>query len=286
MLIDWFTVIAQIINFLVLIALLKRFLYGRIIKAMNQREEKIASRLEEAEKERKEAEREAETHRKKNEELDEKRDEMLSQAKEEVEVKRKELMKRARDEVDHIQARWREAIQREKDSFLQDLRERAGKQVYTIARRALADLANVNLEQRMIDIFIERIVELDEKKQKAILESIEKGDHGVVINSAFEVPTNAQQRITRAVKEHIDGGINVEYRTSSEMILGIELKTRGHKIAWSVNNYLDSLEESISQALTVETTEAEQDQKPRLNKPKKQKRQRGKRKNGQREKES
>ena len=123
MLIDWFTVIAQIINFLVLIALLKRFLYDRIIKAMDQREEKIASRLAEAERNRKEAEQEAEAYQKKNRELDEKRQEMLSQAKEEVEVKRKELMKKARDEVDQVQARWREAIQREKDSFLQDLRE-------------------------------------------------------------------------------------------------------------------------------------------------------------------
>ena len=35
---DWFTVIAQIINFLILVALLKRFLYGPIIRAMERRE--------------------------------------------------------------------------------------------------------------------------------------------------------------------------------------------------------------------------------------------------------
>jgi F-type H+-transporting ATPase subunit b len=276
-LIDWFTVVAQIINFLILIALLKRFLYGRIIKAMNKREEKIASQLEEAEKTRKEAEREAEAHRKKTRELDEKRQEMLSHAKQEVEVKRKELMKKARDEVDLIQARWREAVQREKDSFLRDLRQRAGKQVYAIARRALADLANADLEHRMIEVFIERIVELDEKKQRALAESIRSADHEVIINSAFEIPTNAQRRITKNVKNHIDDGIDVQYRTSSDMILGIELKTRGHKIAWSVDNYLDSLQERISQALSGEIAEAKQGQKPRLNKSKKQKRQRGKR---------
>ena len=66
MLIDWFTVIAQIINFLVLVALLKRFLYGRIIKAMDQREEKIAFRLADAERKRNEAEQEAQAYRKKN----------------------------------------------------------------------------------------------------------------------------------------------------------------------------------------------------------------------------
>lgn len=262
MLIDWFTVIAQIINFLLLVALLKRFLYGRIIKAMDQREEKIAFRLADAERKRNEAEREAQAYRKKNQELDEKRQEMLSKVEGEVEGKRKELMKRARDEVDQVKARWREAVQREKDSFLQDLRQRAGRQVYTIARRTLADLANVDLEQRMTDIFIERIVNLDKGKRKAIVESIKKPDHEVVINSAFEVPTNAQQRITKAVKKTIDNGIDVQYRTSSDMILGIELKTRGHKIAWSIDNYLASLEEKIFQALSGERTETAHDQKP------------------------
>jgi F-type H+-transporting ATPase subunit b len=182
MLIDWFTVAAQIVNFLVLVALLKRFLYGRIITAMDQREEKIASQLEEAAKKKKEAEQEAETYRRTNRELDEKREEMLFQVKEEVDLKRKELMKKAHDEVDVIEARWREAVQREKDSFLQDLRQRTGKQVYTIARRALTDLANAHLEQRMVEAFVDRIAKLDEKKQKAILASIQRGDHGVVIN--------------------------------------------------------------------------------------------------------
>lgn len=59
MLIDWFTVVAQIINFLILVFLLKHFLYGRIINAMDQREARITSRLEEAETQRKEAENEA-----------------------------------------------------------------------------------------------------------------------------------------------------------------------------------------------------------------------------------
>ncbi len=45
---DWFTVVAQIINFLILVALLKRFLYGPIIRAMDRREAEIASRMDAA----------------------------------------------------------------------------------------------------------------------------------------------------------------------------------------------------------------------------------------------
>ena len=79
MLIDWFTVAAQIINFLILVALLKHFLYGRIINAMDQREARITSRLEEAERKKSEAEDEAAAYSRKSQEFDLQREEMISQ---------------------------------------------------------------------------------------------------------------------------------------------------------------------------------------------------------------
>ena len=47
--IDWFVFFAQIVNFLILLFLLKKFLYGRIINAMDAREAKIAAIFAEAE---------------------------------------------------------------------------------------------------------------------------------------------------------------------------------------------------------------------------------------------
>ncbi|MDT8272548.1 MAG: F0F1 ATP synthase subunit B, partial [Desulfomonilia bacterium] len=48
--IDLFTWGAQIVNFLILVALLRHFLYGRIVHAIDTRQEKIASRWDEAER--------------------------------------------------------------------------------------------------------------------------------------------------------------------------------------------------------------------------------------------
>ena len=251
--IDWFTVIAQVVNFLILIFLLKRFLYKPIVDAMNRREEKIASDLESAEKKRKEAEREVETYRGMKLELEEKREEMLSQARKEAEAHRKELKEKVRGEVDRVQARWLDAIEREKEAFLQDLRRRADRQVYSIARRVLADLADTEVERRMVDVFIERIPSLEEGKKKTIEEAMGKGDRKAVVSSVFEIPAGARQRITRALRKHIGDGIDVDFRTSPGMIAGIELKVRGYKIAWSVDDYLESLESDIVEALEQET---------------------------------
>ena len=43
--VDWITVSAQIVNFLILVWLLKRFLYRPVLNAMNRREQRIHQRL-------------------------------------------------------------------------------------------------------------------------------------------------------------------------------------------------------------------------------------------------
>jgi len=252
-LIDWFTVGAQIVNFLVLIALLKYFLYGRIINAMNEREKKIASRLEEAEQKKREAEQEGEAYRTKNQELDAMGERIVAQVREEAETHRRELMQKARDEVGRIQASWHDALKREKNSFLQELRQRANAHVYTIARRALKDLADSDLEQQVITMFLKHIQELPEKEREEIAASIKKTDETVIVHSAFEIPVDKQQIITKIIKSTLQEGIDIQYQTVSEMILGIELKVYGHKIAWSLDSYLELLETSVTDALESET---------------------------------
>ncbi|MGO8820022.1 MAG: F0F1 ATP synthase subunit B, partial [Desulfomonilaceae bacterium] len=69
MLIDWFTVIAQIINFLILVFLLKRFLFDKITGAMDERERKISSTLDDANSTKRLAAEEAERYRQMNQAL-------------------------------------------------------------------------------------------------------------------------------------------------------------------------------------------------------------------------
>ena len=60
MLIDWFTVSAQVVNFLILVWLMKRFLYKPILHAIDAREQRIAKKIADADAKRAEAEKERE----------------------------------------------------------------------------------------------------------------------------------------------------------------------------------------------------------------------------------
>jgi F-type H+-transporting ATPase subunit b len=250
--IDWFVFLAQIFNFLLLMYLLKRFLYGRIIKAMDDREAKIAGRFAEAEELKVKANEEAVLYEKRNQMLNETKEKMLNEATMVADAKRKELMEKVRVEVDQVKTRWQDMLLREQDAFFYDLRQRAAKQLYATARKALSDLADVELEERIVDEFLRRIKALDEEKSVQLRKAISGGGNKVTIQSAFNVTTVRQTQIEEALKKQITNGFTIRYLREPDIVSGIELRVNGHKIAWSLNEYLEGLVESMTETLQKE----------------------------------
>jgi len=242
--IDWFVFLAQIVNFLILFALLKKFLYGRIIGAMDAREAKISETFSEAEKARQEASQDAAVCEKRLKELERTADELLNKARIDAEVYRKELMERARQEVDLMQARWIEALHSERENLLQELRRLTGTQVYAITRRVLKDLADLDLEQRIVHILAQRIetMALDEREK---IRSLTGGGEKITILSAFDIPQEAREALDHAIRKDIGSGIGVAYEKTKDLLSGYEFRIDGYKIAWSVRDYMDTLEENF-----------------------------------------
>jgi F-type H+-transporting ATPase subunit b len=250
--IDWFVLFCQIFNFLLLVYLLKRFLYGRIIKAMDDREAKIAARFAEAEELKVKATEAAGLYEKRNQLLNEAKEKMLNEATMAADAKRKELMEQVRVEVDQVKARWQDMLVREHDAFFYDLRQRAAKQLYATARKALRDLADADLEDRIVDEFLRRVKALDEEKSIQIRKAISGGGNQVTIQSAFSVSGQRRAQIEDVLKTQITNGFTIRYLQQPDIVSGIELRVNGHKIAWSLNEYLEALVESMTETLQKE----------------------------------
>ncbi len=257
--VDWFTLSAQVINFLVLVWLLKRYLYGRIVQAMNDREAQIVSRLEEAARQRAEAEREAELLRTKNRELEERREQLLAQAKEEAESYRQQLMEAARQEMESTQAQWLESLRREQKELLQELRERLGQQVFAIARNALKELANTELEGQILKVFVERLHALAPAERESLVAAVRDSDHEVEVRTAFPICPEAREDLSRFLREQLDERLDVRFMTVPELVCGVELRAQSQRLVWSLDSYLESLEADF---LDVLEERAQKDGKP------------------------
>ncbi|MEN6637714.1 MAG: hypothetical protein ABFC95_00790 [Smithella sp.] len=250
--IDGFVFFCQIFNFLLLMYLLKRFLYGRILKAMDDRETKISARFAEADELKAKANESAELYEKRNQQLSETKEKMLNEATMAADAKRKELMDNVRQEVEQVKTRWQDMLLREKEAFFHDLRQRAAMQLYATARKALSDLADADLEERIMDEFIRRVKGLDEEKSVQMRNAIRGGGNQVTIQSAFGISDQRKTQIEEVLKKQITNGFTLRYLKQPEIVSGIEMRVNGHKIAWSLNEYLETMVENLTETLQKE----------------------------------
>ncbi len=235
MLIDWFTVIAQIFNFLILVWLLKRFLYAPILKALDAREKRIAAELADAAEKQTEALAEREEYRRKNDELEGMRDELLRKTIDDAAALREKLMSEARSDATSMREKNRKSLDDEYQSLSREISRRTQASVLAIAKKTLEDLADAALEERMVDVFIVHLKSMNSDEKKHLT--------GILVKSAFELPETARARIVEAIGEFSSVGIS--YEVVPELVSGIELVAHGQKIAWSVDDYLGMLEKEV-----------------------------------------
>ena len=249
MLIDWFTVAAQAVNFLILVWLLKHFLYQPILDAIDAREKRIAAELADADAKKAEAKKERDAFQHKNDEFDQQRAALLSQATVEAKAERQRLLNEARSEADALSTKRQDALKREQQGLNDEITRRTREEVFAIARKTLSDLAGTSLEKRMSEVFSRRLRTLNDDAKEDLAEALNTASAPALVRSAFDLPAEQRAAIQQTLNETFPGEVQVRFETAPEVISGIELTANGRKVAWSIADYLASLEKSVGELL-------------------------------------
>lgn len=249
MLIDWFTVGAQAVNFLILVWLMKHFLHQPILRAIDAREERIAAELADAAAQQAEARQERETFEQKNTEFDSKRAELLKQATDEARSEQQRLLQQARKAADILGSKRRETLEHEAALLGDSLLRRTHQEVFAIARKTLSDLAGTGLEDRMAEVFAQRLRAMTDPAKGILGTALKAGTAPALVRSAFTLPADQRSSIQTAVNEAFSADIHLRFETAPDLISGIELSANGQKTAWNIAGYLASMETAIADLL-------------------------------------
>jgi F-type H+-transporting ATPase subunit b len=250
MLIDWFTVIAQALNFLVLVWLLKRFAYRPVLRAINLREQQIAAQVAAAGAAQAAAIAERETLSRKSSELEQHRAALLDQVTQEAKATRSRLLEQARQDADADRTRLLAALSAEQVDLRSQLGSKVREEVLEIAGSTMRDLAHVTLNEAMVNVFLEHLGELSEADRQ-LLGAVGADGITAVVRSAFELAPQTRGRIQAAVATLGRPDALVQFELATDLVCGIELQAAGHKLAWSVGNYLERLQAGIDRILEI-----------------------------------
>ncbi|WP_367754244.1 hypothetical protein [Flavobacterium sp. WC2430] len=253
--INWFTVIAQIVNFLILVWLLKRYLYKPILTAVEEREKKIVAQLEDTVSEKKEAIKERDEFNQKNQLFDQKKEDLMNNVIAEINETRQKLLEEARNTANALQTKLKKTQEENQENVNLELSQKIEKEVFAIAKKILADLASVSLEKQVVNVFIKHLKELKEEEKKQFRAVFKSGSSYILIKSAFDLTTALQAKIQKSVIEILGSEIQFQYKTIPELISGIELTANGYKLSWSISEYLKSLQRKNSETIAEKLDE-------------------------------
>jgi len=252
MLIDWYTVGAQGVNFVILVLLLRHFLYKPVLAAIDAREKHIAGELADAQGKQAAARQEHEKFEAKNQALDAQREGLLAQAATAATAERDRLVGAAQQQAAAIGTEQAAALRSNLASLSEEITRQAGEEVLAISRRALADLATASLEERLGEVFTRRVRELTGPAKDTLGAAIRGSPDPVLLRSAFALPAAERGAIEQALNETFATAVRVRYETDAGLVCGIELSANGQRVGWSVADYVKSLNRRVGAILAAD----------------------------------
>lgn len=245
MLIDWFTLFAQITNFLILIWLLKRFLYKPILRCIEEREKLIENRLDEAKSTMQNAQKEKEDYEQKIRVWNQQRESELASLQEELKAERLRLLHETRTEFDLLQIKQKEFLKREHELLADEFRSRIKNEVFLMTRKTLTDLADADLEELMVKSFLKRLDLLSEQGQDQFRKLLKKEPEELHLRSTFPLKEVLQESIIKKIHALLNTDSQIHFEICPELVSGIEFLVDGYKVSWSIDDYLESIEAQI-----------------------------------------
>ncbi len=245
---DFYTIMAQIVNFTILAWALYKFLYKPLLVAVDKREKRIAGEIKNAEDLAAEAEKKLDALNKRYLAIDDERTQILNEAREEAEALRKQKEREIQAEMLEKRLIWQQELDREKSSVANELRQSVVNNFLEFSRKAFKQMADESLENRFISVFKSRLADLSGKDKKLLL--ADSQDAPVQITSSQELTQQTQDDLKKVLIETLDLQNPVfVFKVSPRLLCGIEFSINGNVVSWNLDDYLNTFTEKMNDAL-------------------------------------
>ncbi len=255
--IDWFTVVAQLVNFLVLLVILKFALFNRIVAAIDARGERLAAEQAAAQAAEAAAEADRVSAAAERREVERQHAELLRAAKAEAHEHGRALEREARARVAALEERLRAELRDSQRELVTGLVRTATVGVGEAVRRVLAELSDADFDQRMVERLCARLEGLDDSERAALAEAWGDLDGPLLVTSTRALSEAEREQLRRSLARALAGpSPALRWERSDALVCGVEITGAGRSIAWSIDGYLTELEDQLEAALAEDSQSA------------------------------
>ncbi|MCR6640261.1 MAG: hypothetical protein NVV82_15035 [Sporocytophaga sp.] len=141
---------------------------------------------------------------------------------------------------DQLKDNLTKSIEVEKDQYIDELVKKLETEVFSLSKKVLKDLSSLNLQEVVTQNFIERLNNIDSVKSENLTGSSGIEDQIAIVKSAYEINSSLKEQLKTIVKRITDID-EIHYEIEPDLICGVELIINGYRVAWSIKDYLNSV---------------------------------------------
>lgn len=241
MLIDWESVFAQLLNFLLLVWLLQRYLFKPVLHMVEKRDQKIRQELEDASSTKEQALKDKESLFQEKEAFHKERGSLLEQAVSEAHKEKERLLSEAREEYEQLRLSLKEKLRKEQENLFSVIGKKMEEEVLVLLQKALQSIAHAGLEEQIANVFLLKMNGMEQSDKEALISDLRRFPQTFTLKSSLDLSPSLRLMIAKELSGFLGSEYSLSFEKDSTLLCGVELITSGHRVGWSLSSYLSSM---------------------------------------------
>ncbi len=247
---NWTTFVLEILNFLVLMWILKRFLYRPVMAALNKRRDAIEQTLSETEREHAHAGALEKEYQNRLNDWNQEKKQLRGKMLEEIQDERTKRLQQLQDEIDSEKEKAASVREHREAEAFRGYRREAYEQSAVFASKLLSAAAGPELEVNLFNLFMEQFGRLEDEQVANLHRACEIASGNMTVISAYPLKQEQRKRLETELGKICKNPINVDYQEDSKLLAGLRINfgnwVLGLNLQDELNGYVEIINEHIN----------------------------------------
>jgi F-type H+-transporting ATPase subunit b len=220
---NWSTFLLEILNFLVLVWILKRFLYRPVLDVIARRRAAIENKLAEAEQLHTDADALKDQYENRLSSWQQERQQAMDKLRHEIEANRLQQLGDLKQELAQEEEKIRVAGARKEKQLLREIEQRALHQAAEFASRLLAEAAGPELENRLLDLLLDGLSTMPADQISALGSKWGELPERILVSSVYVLAGDKRHRLEDTLNRVTGLSVPVHYEQDAELLAGLNI---------------------------------------------------------------
>lgn len=240
---NWSTFILEIINFLVLVWILKRFLYKPVLEIIARRQASIDKTLADAKQLHDDAESLQQQYEGRLADWDQERKQAREKLAEELHADRARKLEELKAALEQERERAAVAEQRRLSDAQLEMEDTALAQGAQLATQLLAQAAGPEVESRLVQLAIDELSKLTKEKLAALRSSYGQISEGITVSSAYPMPDDQRHQLQKVLNNVVGKDTPLKFEQDSKLLAGVRINIGAWQLAANLRDELKGFAE-------------------------------------------